>query len=88
MAASREPMSKLCVSALICFRVFYEASRTSTRNHPHDPTTSKPVVPGGMSLLSIEADSRAKLGPCGRRVSTGHLPVENSGLAERPGLRA
>src|SRR5947209_720490 len=20
---------------------------TSTRNHPHDPTTSKPVVPGG-----------------------------------------
>ena len=21
----------------------------STRNHPHDPTTSKPVVPGGMS---------------------------------------
>jgi hypothetical protein len=28
------------------FRVFNEASRTSTRNHLHEPTTSKPVVPG------------------------------------------
>ena len=30
---------------------------TSTRNHPHDPTTSKPVVPGGMSF-HILAPSR------------------------------
>src|SRR3954471_20160121 len=26
---------------------FYEASGTSTRNRPHEPTTSKPVVPWG-----------------------------------------
>jgi hypothetical protein len=26
---------------------FYEASGTSTRNHPHESTTSKPVVPRG-----------------------------------------
>ncbi len=25
---------------------FYEASGTSARNHPHEPTASKPVVPG------------------------------------------
>jgi hypothetical protein len=25
---------------------------TSTRNHPHDPTTSKPVVPGGIFELN------------------------------------
>src|SRR5205807_874387 len=30
---------------------------TSTRNHPHEPTTSKPVVPGGyVCVLSIEPD--------------------------------
>ena len=56
-------MSKLCVSALICFRVFYEASRTSTRNHPHDPTTSKPVVPGGLyeHEYSLATEPRAAL---------------------------
>jgi hypothetical protein len=28
------------------FPGFYEASGTSTRNHPSEPTASKPVVPG------------------------------------------
>jgi hypothetical protein len=27
---------------------FYEASGTSTRNHPHESTASKPVVPRGL----------------------------------------
>src|SRR6185503_15347885 len=30
---------------------FYEASGTSTRNRPHEPTTSKPVVPGCSSIV-------------------------------------
>src|SRR3712207_292558 len=32
---------------------FNEASDTSTRNRPHEPTTSKPVVPGGVSPSSV-----------------------------------
>jgi len=32
---------------------FNEASGTSTRNHPHEPTTSKPVVPRGYVHASL-----------------------------------
>ena len=33
--------------ALMVLLGFYEASSTSARNYPHDPTASKPVVPRG-----------------------------------------
>jgi len=32
---------------------------TSTRNHPHDPTTSKPVVPGGFCTGNYTLHARA-----------------------------
>ena len=37
----------MCSFALMVLLGFYEASSTSARNRPHEPTTSKPVVPRG-----------------------------------------
>ena len=37
----------VCLFALMVLLGFYEASSTSARNHPHEPTASKPVVPRG-----------------------------------------
>ena len=34
---------------------------TSTRNHPHDPTTSKPVVPWGLCASTIVVPERSQL---------------------------
>src|SRR3954466_15379180 len=39
---------------------FYEASSTSARNRPHEPTASKPVVPRG--YVRFHCSSRAKRG--------------------------
>ncbi len=45
----------MCVSALIVFPGFLRGlPGSSTRNHPHEPTTSKPVVPGGCCPVTIE----------------------------------
>jgi hypothetical protein len=35
---------------------------TSTRNHPHDPTTSKPVVPRGFYLAKSSVTSASSSG--------------------------
>src|SRR5688500_15657245 len=37
---------------------FYEASGTSTRNRPGEPTTSKPCRPQGASYCTADADFR------------------------------
>ena len=37
----------MCLFALMVLLGFYEASSTSARNRPHEPTASKPVVPRG-----------------------------------------
>ena len=55
---------------------------TSTRNHPHEPTTSKPVVPGGFSSQQVYVGSdRAPDGDeweleagAPNRMADGHAP--------------
>src|SRR4051794_39683127 len=43
------------------FPGFYEASGTSTRNRPSEPTTSKPVVPGAAPILARGASLCARM---------------------------
>src|SRR5215210_9294744 len=46
---------------------FYEASSTSARNRPHEPTASKPVVPGGYVRSYCSRDGELRRGGGGRR---------------------
>ena len=51
---------QLCECSHLLLPGFYEASGTSTRNRPHDPTTSKPVVPGVFALPIVARHARVR----------------------------